>query len=1123
MKLFDGMGWAPSIREDGSVSLAMTYADREAISDSLQQYQSTHNLSDKELLQQTSHLVKELNSTTSFQDGFLQNTTWLANHLRLPESSDAIKDVVRGALAFCIEISSQSQNPNKNIAALTVARVAHWAVQRVEEIGGKKVSFSPPALSDEEKKQAENMLLEFALGNDLKEAELIEPALKVVEEIRTSVRPSFYKRFHENVDFLVRVVKEPSAEEEKRSYALAALKYIVHEDDVIHDSLGVLGYIDDFFVIETAVELIEPGRQPWKNLIDKIFSHWPFLKHLGVRGSGKTNILIPEYYPINAALNCHALIGKDVKPIKVVVEPVSESASLFAALIGALDIYDKEKSDKALALDFKPGQKVKSSDGSISEFTGIEIVYGKEMFGLRQYPKKGGKVNPAINYRTIEELNLLTPVDDSRVPRGRIHDSMDSVEKSIPALERILDMPMGNINQNTNSCVLVVDQVRRVKDFAETVTIYEQPVKNIVSIASIGVDESKLTHFSHTLKSNKPTIVVAPNLMIAKNFVRNTDREIKQIIVQSQSATTLKKAHLWQPIKQAGLPTLVFLGAEATDDLDDFNENDYSLWEWEPRDIQKLYWENTEDNDDLIVSWTNQIQRADFSAPDIEVISQENLEKSWKLSEELARCVRAREDLPESLDRFAGLIFSTLHLLMTDPLSITTQSRGVVRFEEVKGLWQSGDVARYCTDKEHEIIWMLIEEIGHLTAALMIENPKHKKILEMSDKDPSLQVLLGQRKINSGVSGSLSTPNVNYINRVTPSRETTSPLLLPAWTSRARMKKYFLPKISNQLSMILYEKEFHRYEQFVNDCRRRKQARVAQANRTAFFPEIKGWINSGPPVDVATNPVEVESPPPSEAELFGQEQERRIQRQLVRDASGEKGDQVSQARLVVFNLVQHAFFTPHYQAQTVTHLLDGAATENEQNIQYKKVDNLVPGDAILFSVGRETDVIKEAADKKLNKTDRATADMWRQALKTYKRKHNLKTSELHAKMKSCGFDKTAQTLRLWLDNEDLIGPSSPSQDLQIILDATKDETLSVNLERAVAAIEKVRSAHKQASRAWAKKIVKKAAEICSDFDGGTAELGENACLVRVNHVLDDVVEVRTAKTNRLLEGETWFW
>jgi uncharacterized membrane protein YkvA (DUF1232 family) len=71
-----------------------------------------------------------------------------------------------------------------------------------------------------------------------------------------------------SAEFLATVLEGGSYSEQETNYSRAALSYLVLEEDSIDDRLGLIGYLDDAYILDMAVSFIEPARKPWMRLIE---------------------------------------------------------------------------------------------------------------------------------------------------------------------------------------------------------------------------------------------------------------------------------------------------------------------------------------------------------------------------------------------------------------------------------------------------------------------------------------------------------------------------------------------------------------------------------------------------------------------------------------------------------------------------------------------------------------------------------------------------------------------------------------------------------------------------------------------------------------------------------------
>ena len=87
------------------------------------------------------------------------------------------------------------------------------------------------------------------------EAEITAKAEQMISEVRSNNVPAFVEQRVDRVQALVDMVRDPewALAAKERKDVLAALAYFADPQDIIPDSVPVLGYIDDAIMIELVV------------------------------------------------------------------------------------------------------------------------------------------------------------------------------------------------------------------------------------------------------------------------------------------------------------------------------------------------------------------------------------------------------------------------------------------------------------------------------------------------------------------------------------------------------------------------------------------------------------------------------------------------------------------------------------------------------------------------------------------------------------------------------------------------------------------------------------------------------------------------------------------------------
>ncbi len=183
-----------------------------------------------------------------------------------------------------------------------------------------------------------------------------------------------------------------------------------------------------------------------------------------------------------------------------------------------------------------------------------------------------------------------------------------------------------------------------------------------------------------------------------------------------------------------------------------------------------------------------------------------------------------------------------------------------------------------------------------------------------------------------------------------------------------------------------------------------------------------------------------------------------------------------------------------------------------------------------FIVVRETDkdIIKEMADLILNNNQknnlRELASKWKEVLKI----ELLFTTanELYQRMVDAGCKKGFQTVKGWIEDDDIIAPQQ-KQDLQLIADVTNSEVLHALMDDIFDAAHEVRNAHVQAGKILSGQLKLKLGEELKNFGDidpfnfwEPVEMDvEGIGTVKVLKIIDvgTSVVVDSSDTNRLIE------
>lgn len=146
---------------------------------------------------------------------------------------------------------------------------------------GETTSYIPPTLSNEDRARAEEIYRELLETMDTPDDVLIKQTRSFVDAPGLPTGSLFVSRLLRNAEFLAQVL-ESGEDDSNRNVARAALGYLILEEDSIDDRLGLIGFLDDAYILDTAVAVIEPAREPWIRLMESARIAWPLLAEASV-------------------------------------------------------------------------------------------------------------------------------------------------------------------------------------------------------------------------------------------------------------------------------------------------------------------------------------------------------------------------------------------------------------------------------------------------------------------------------------------------------------------------------------------------------------------------------------------------------------------------------------------------------------------------------------------------------------------------------------------------------------------------------------------------------------------------------------------------------------------------
>jgi len=236
--------------------------------------------------------------------------------------------------------------------------------------------------------------------------------------------------------------------------------------------------------------------------------------------------------------------------------------------------------------------------------------------------------------------------------------------------------------------------------------------------------------------------------------------------------------------------------------------------------------------------------------------------------------------------------------------------------------------------------------------------------------------------------------------------------------------------------------------------------------------------------------------------------------ELIADESND--DQVD-AYYVDFTGPTFAYITEGHELPLVNDFITDQA-KAPGSVPYRSIEDLVPGDYVLFRESGDTDIIRFIAEDMVGaeayRRLRAMATRWKTAVRSL----GTDPKAVWEKLRVFGFSKQLFTVRNWLGNERMIGPKFPD-DLRLIARAAESTQLSADLPEIERAIDEIKSYHIRAGFKLTSLLLKELPKRVEVLAEGETELDlgfGRVWIVRVEEVDETSSRCGRQVANRLL-------
>ena len=1082
----------------------ISYKDRIELQKQLKSSHLDTSITDSNIISQLSRILSRHPPSSEIDKIFHQYTLDLINTLRIGDNDDACT-IAKSALLYVLSIySGTGKNIWKQPSSIR-HYVTSLAIKKIRNISSILKANESEGLLDKEREQAESLLCSLATEPKVSDFELIKHANNFCKLYKDKSQIQLITRYIDHITLLVNVLKKPEYNGEKKDWARGALGYIQLDEDVISDNLGLIGLLDDMYIANVAVHLLNPELAPWNELIASLKKKWPVLNEL-VFCYQDIDYRLGEFASINSALACLPLIKKDqLKTILVLpFSGLTPHIIAISTAFGAISTLAKKIKN---ITSFKIGEKVNVDNDAIAIFDGINEINGEKLIRLNQPKNNRKNCNEFITSMIpINEIARLSLASNNAKVTGSINMHRENTKKSISAIESIFHLLFPLQFINLTSKIWLISPITQMKDLVTNMSIHGQHIIDIFPIGNIKSD-GKLQLWNEKFENSECLLTVINDLDLAVEILDEQKSINNDIVIVNLSGSNRRRFGAIESLFDLNTNYLLITEEKEEELLLFLEEQALDLWEWDSKDVRSLCTSTLKlsdvdkhpfHNNDNRALRKISLQHSHF------VINNSTLTELHRSIQSLSKII-IEEEINRELDNLCNTFFREFIKLCRIPTKTSNDYLCEVK-ELLITIEDSLNHNLFISSEQRKVVKRILQLFNTNINNIAQSNPKIPKIKELINKHKNIKIVVP----NYHYSSIEDLFKEQFISWGDIKNTTENILLIPYWPGRQKAWELMSSGGFNKLIFILYSFEEEWYYSFVNRRDTLKYNRTKNSRRENMFTQSLKWPTPRPRKKYHKT-TQNDDPLDTNAQ-------RRKERLI--SFSYPNNEELSKAILVGFHGDSHAFLSLNYEARVVTDLFQETANSENQSIITIPANNLSTNDILIFLKGSNIDAIRILADLNLPEGRRDQAKLWQTELRRFVESQQISISNLKARLQLSGCKKHKATIKSWLENENIIAPRDAHRGtLDAICNVTNSQELKDNLEICQNAITEVRGEHLKAAHNLAEKVLNKLEKKqLSEIDlDNPLEIFDDFIVAKIQFIEKEIQKVPHSKLNRLLE------
>jgi hypothetical protein len=1061
--------------------------------ENLEQLAFHHAKNIDDFLPHISTSLKSAHNFPGFPQHQIRQWIWVASQFRLhaPDFSEVV-GLTGSALNFMGKVLADKSNlSTEDLQDLNW--VLGSTVEKLTTLLGPSTLRS--YLSLEELAEVESRLEHFKALPPISAEEHKSRVESHISEIRSLSNKGFLATLCTKIDTLIEAVER--LEGEGAAIAGAALHYLAEEHDVVPDSIGFLGLLDDIYVIEWAYSVIE-GHTTWLPFLEEMLERWPFVDDLAF-GEGKQKKKLDRWsrYVVCAALL--SFFGGRQNNLLILRE--TGPYGLLATLAVALEIQRSRsiqtkdgpppfEMDQPILIGDETKQFKAVFDG-LCEFAGPNKYWLKVRDGRTTISKddlSAARPSPA-EHRMLSKGNEISEWRKSRHPDPLAH--IVGRDAAAPA---------------THRGVLLLTMKKQMEEFLPLIRPFGVTIQSLFGmryVTTTGKGNDLLGS-----ATDHPLIYACSDPSVALDLVKNRPDHLSDWLVIADGARTARaiQASLAASGDFADTRLCAIAQLHNREACRDIVKAGLKPWYLQDLDVEVPPLESATPRqaDNALERFFTRQHIHWSTSRSIHVVEQSFYEGLAKIFHDLRRHLRERgADRDPNLE-FLGMNVSTfIRKSLEYPLDLTSELKNELKILAKRIFSYSTTLRGFSDDAA-----LICEHFRDVRTGDVPVCNREAKLVELVEAaiqrgEKEIAILCRSSHIAAkceaatGTNPQLSSVkwvNMDALRRMSP----VDRVIIPGWIDRITMRDLGNNCYGNFLDLVLLPYEAGMFDSGISAGQRWES--TLSKNNSARYAKLrtavgsKGsnrrglWKTKGIADTEAATPEEAESAvlEPIEEKSFDFEYleaqvAEAIKNQTDRIASS--GGMVS-ATLVLFEEVgAYAYLPPKGRVIALSDVVDETGfgeKPSEQELEgtkaekmlFRSVSNLHPGLLLAFPEEGDRDLLDARADQSLENAEktRRISSLWKSALY----RHFENTGETYAafsqKMEEAGEGREPSTIRSWVMHSQSVAPRNFKVTVPLISNFTEDEELRSHLQQTLDAIEKIYDARAEAAVEIVKEI-----------------------------------------------------